>query len=85
MLSETKIKNKNETKIGTFRYFCQETTLEGWRYLNLENRIWRFLWFLFLASACCVSVYDLFISINKYMKSTTMLALDRDKEFHIKS
>jgi hypothetical protein len=44
MKKKGKGKQVNKPKKSSLREFFNETNLEGWKYLNLENPIWRFIW-----------------------------------------
>ena len=59
----------------SFKDFCDETSLEGWKYLNLKNPIWKSIWFMLLTIAVCISMYNFYIGTKEYLESATITTI----------
>ena len=66
-------KNCNESE----KYFCHETSLHGWKYLNLEENLFlKMVWIFVLASACITSAFFMYYYTNQFLSATIVTSID---------
>ena len=85
MKDQLKFETKNEEKVkemGNFKEFCLVTSLEGWKYLYSKTPLWRMIWFIFLSTVCCFSIYNVYITVDQVSILGTTWHRDRQLMFH---
>ena len=70
-----KVKKQKDENNFSFKDFCDETSLEGWKYLNLKSPIWKSIWFILLTIAVCISSYNFYIATREYLESATITTI----------
>ena len=57
--------------------FYRETSLHGWKYLNLEDNFFlRMVWIFVLASAWVSSVFFMYYYTNQFLSATIVTSID---------
>ncbi len=59
----------------TFFKFCSETSLHGWRYLNVGEMSlpWKMIWLIFLLVVSFVSVYVIVVNTQQHLVSISSM------------
>ena len=57
--------------------FYRETSLHGWKYLNMEENLFlKMVWIFVLASACVSSAFFMYYYTNQFLSATIVTSID---------
>ena len=57
--------------------FYRETSLHGWKYLNMEENLFlKMVWIFVLASACVLSAFFMYYYTNQFLSATLVTSID---------
>ena len=79
--SERNQQHKRPKMVNNWRasgkYFYRETSLHGWKYLNLEENFFlKMVWIFVLASACVSSAFFMYYYTNQFLSATIVTSID---------
>ena len=69
------------TSTGSFREYCEQTSLHGWFYTaSSDRKIWRFLWLLIVLTSMGVASVFVYKASEEFRKATVVTTIHSTTE-----